>query len=239
MIPVSLFGATYGRTKFLAETIESYRIQDYNGETELVFKNTCPLQKIYCDVPGVTIINTDEREQSVGSILNELIKAAKYPNCQMWDDDDIVFPHHISSIVNVWKQGEPASRGYWNWVLSGGVLRRHQSSPLRCVIFDRDQFFKLGGFDPAKRMFDEDFVYRAVYAGWFRGSHFNKPMFSPSVIYRPDIDGPHITSTDSQKSYRDIADNRIRDGFEPDGDVLIIPKWNQDYKAFIKNFDKI
>jgi len=54
-LPISAKCITYGRVDFLEEALQSFLLQDYAGERELVIVNDYPLQTLHFDHPQVRI----------------------------------------------------------------------------------------------------------------------------------------------------------------------------------------
>jgi glycosyltransferase involved in cell wall biosynthesis len=77
---VSCICLTYGRPPerqwLLEEAIESLLKQDY-ADKELIVLNDCPGQELFCDAPGVIVINVPRRFRSLGEKYNAAIALAR------------------------------------------------------------------------------------------------------------------------------------------------------------------
>lgn len=235
---VSVLVPTFARTRTLAETVECFARQTYAGRCELVILNDCSAQTLRCAVPHVRTINC-ARLSSLGLKRNALTRYAHGELFQYWDDDDIYLPDHIAHGVELLRDNEPASRGWFEWQLrSDGTLTREVSGPLRAVTMRRAAFEALGGFAAIDRDEDIELVHRGIARGWFHGAHHHRSFGPPTVIRRPDTAGPHAETTLDGRAYTAATLAMIASGEEPAGEVIVSPSWRVDYSAMVRNFDK-
>lgn len=100
MLPkVSAYCPTYARPHLLEEAIESFLLQDYKGEKELVILNDYSGHTLHYDHPEVKIFNISNHIKPIGKKYNETIKLCSGEILFTWDDDDISLPHRISLSV--------------------------------------------------------------------------------------------------------------------------------------------
>lgn len=92
---ISCIMPTYGRPDYVAESLSMFLAQDYPSK-ELIILNDCPGQVLLGDFPGVRIVNTDTRWQSLGAKRNAAIELAKGEHIAVWDDDDVYLPWRLS-----------------------------------------------------------------------------------------------------------------------------------------------
>lgn len=94
---ISCYCATYGRPKYILEnSIQCFLEQDWSGPKELVILNDCKYQKFFYDHPEITIVNIDEKIQTLGAKFNETIKLCKYDFLATWEDDDTFLSNRLS-----------------------------------------------------------------------------------------------------------------------------------------------
>jgi glycosyltransferase involved in cell wall biosynthesis len=97
---VSCYCATYGRVNLLEESLQSFLIQDYQGEKELIILNDFPDQTIYFNHPQVKIYNHKKKESLLGKKFNDCVKYCTGEILFPWEDDDIYLSNKISFSVN-------------------------------------------------------------------------------------------------------------------------------------------
>jgi glycosyltransferase involved in cell wall biosynthesis len=94
---VSCICPTWNRPNWLEECIQSFLIQDYRGDKELIVLNDNPEQELLYDHPDVKVINVKEKYKSLGQKYNDMFfKMASGDVITPWEDDDIFLPHKIS-----------------------------------------------------------------------------------------------------------------------------------------------
>ena len=98
---VSCICLTYGRPAILAEAIESFLQQDYQGRKELIVLNDYVDQILTFDHPEVRVINVPKRFRTVGEKMNAAVALAAM----------------ICSLKSKWpplsKNGQTGVRAYW------------------------------------------------------------------------------------------------------------------------------
>ena len=87
---ISVLTLTYQRHHILEEAIQSFLLQDWEGESEMVVLNDSPLVKYEFDHPKVRIINLDTRFSSVGKKLEYGFAQCKGDYIYRLDDDDLM-----------------------------------------------------------------------------------------------------------------------------------------------------
>lgn len=107
--PISVLVPTYGRTRVLSESIESFIRQDYAGACEMIVLNDLAEQHLVLDdsvqLPrnrSISITNTPLRFSSLGDKRNELVRMASSQLVAFWDDDDLYLPNALSRLVSLY-----------------------------------------------------------------------------------------------------------------------------------------
>lgn len=93
---ISVLTLTYQRYHILEEAIQSFLLQDWDGESEMVVLNDSPLVKYEFDHPRVRIINSDTRFSSIGKKLEYGFAQCKGDYIYRLDDDDLMAPWALS-----------------------------------------------------------------------------------------------------------------------------------------------
>jgi glycosyltransferase involved in cell wall biosynthesis len=105
---------TYGRSvELLNEAVQCFLDQDYKGDKELVIYNDYKNVQFAFDHPEVRIVNSSEREPTLGAKYNATVALARHDYICLWDDDDIYLPHRLSySIANLKNDVFRSGRNY-------------------------------------------------------------------------------------------------------------------------------
>lgn len=232
---VSCCMPTYGRpVEILNESVKSFLDQDYPGKKELIIYNDNRLVKFCCDHQEVKVINSQNREPTLGDKYNKTIEVASYGTVLVWDDDDICLCNRIRySIGNRIENAFLASR---NFILYGntGKLDVVDSPFPATLCIDKDLFFELGGYEPkdkgadlqialqvkkmtanANKMTDEDIFY--IY-NWH-----------PQARYHHSA----VTRNHSDEKARELIDSKIPN--ELAGEFVIEPQYYRDYRKLVSD----
>jgi hypothetical protein len=152
---VSFVTATYNRAPaylhLVEEAVECFRRNalDYPGESEMVLLNDAGGQELFCDLPGVRVVNETRRYSSLGEKLNAAIAHATGEVILPADDDDLSLPWRAR--LSVWRL---AGADYFNprayWFLCGGKLVHEQRTGYahNCSAFRKDAWAGVGGYPP-------------------------------------------------------------------------------------------
>ena len=97
---ISAICPTFRRPELLEEAIQSFLVQDYAGEKELIIVNDEKEQKLVFDHPQVKIINLNERAPALSDKYNYAVSLTTGDMIVPWDDDDIYLPHRLTTIAN-------------------------------------------------------------------------------------------------------------------------------------------
>ena len=96
---VSCIMPTYGRPKYVDESVEMFLRQDYPNK-ELIIVNDCAGQRFTGDYPSVFIANLNSRFDSLGDKRNYCIGIANGSVVAICDDDDIYLPWWLSYSIS-------------------------------------------------------------------------------------------------------------------------------------------
>ena len=96
---VSCMCLTYGRPQLLEEAIQSFLMQTYSGDMELIVLNDLQDQTLVCDDARVKVINVSKRFRTLGEKRNAAAALASHDLLFVWDDDDIYLPHRMEFSV--------------------------------------------------------------------------------------------------------------------------------------------
>ena len=92
LINISVLTLTYKRYHILEEAIQSFLIQDYSGESEMVIINDAPDVEYVYNHPRIRIINCKKRFSSIAAKLEYGYKLCNYEFIYRLDDDDLLSP---------------------------------------------------------------------------------------------------------------------------------------------------
>ena len=115
---ISCVCVTHGRPWLLEEAIESFNMQYYAGDAELLIVNDCPEQELRMaeDVDNITIMNLSEPITNLSTKFNIAVQAASYNLIAWWEDDDISLPHRlISSEAKIGDKAGYKQGRSWFW----------------------------------------------------------------------------------------------------------------------------
>jgi len=93
---ISVLTLTYQRHHILEEAIQSFLLQDFEEDSEMVIINDSPIVEYVYDHPKIKIINCKERFKSIGEKLEWGYKQCKYDYIYRLDDDDLLTPWALS-----------------------------------------------------------------------------------------------------------------------------------------------
>lgn len=183
-IPISVIVRTKDRPALVREAVESIRATGYPCEIVVVNDGGAP-----AGLEGVTLV---EHEQSMGRAEagNAGVRAAANPLIAFLDDDDLYYPEHLATLA----RASSSSHAAWytdavSAFLTPGESGRYETTkrlrlyaqdydrelllvdnfiPLPALLFRREAFLDLGGFDPHFDLFEDwDFLIRLSRRGDF------------------------------------------------------------------------
>ena len=149
---------TYGRKELLEESIQMFLNQDFEGDSEMIIVNDEEgvNYEIESNIDNkvIRIYNVPKRFSSIGSKRTYATNLAAGDIIMPWDDDDILLPNKISTIMNHIKD-------YDYWQCDTAYLEtpnkvRQIHTPGHCAAgFRLDTFIRLGGHY-IDQYYDED-----------------------------------------------------------------------------------
>lgn len=232
---VSCICPTFGRAYLLEEAIESFHMQDYPGEKELIICNDFTEQRLVYNHPEVRVYNLPERCPNLGNKKNYSNSLGTGELLLTWEDDDIHLPGRISRMVKAIQQSdvEFVFEGPY-YCLYGGRLKKEPGMTQGTHII-------------TKRLFDESPKYPEMNSG--QDQEFNKLLRKhvgrelgvcreePQFLYRYSTGRAHISQfgkdVDNKVSGYDLvfmnALQYVMNKQEPEGVYELKPHWSKDW----------
>lgn len=245
---VSCYCCTYGRPpRVLAEAVESFLRQDFQGEAELVILNDLAGQKLTLDparVPAgraVRVINCDDRCPSLGYKFRMAVGLCRGEILLPWEDDDIFLPWRISwSLANL-RDGYYHTNRAWYEHGGPGILVP-TTNLFHCnMAFTKALYAQVGGYDrDDTAALDQSLFCRLTAAG---AKGMDTPWSDVHYIYRWQHSGSwHGSGMDgappTEEAARRVATDIAR-GSVPMGEVEIKPAWLRDWTALAAKAAKL
>jgi glycosyltransferase involved in cell wall biosynthesis len=237
---VSCYCATYGRPWALEEALESFLLQDYEGEKELIILNDYSGHQLRFEHPEVRIVNVTERITPLGKKFNETVKLCTGDVLFPWEDDDVYLPNKVSYSIAHLKNGffhthlgfmelDPwgdqsklkVGGNYFHcniavtrelWEQAGGYVEIDQSDLDVKLMTRLKELSKFEGHDiPPAQIF---YVYRWGTTNSFHASGWGCER--------------HVRASNLAQN---IVDAQAKQGIVPQGEYILKPRWNFDYIA--------
>lgn len=237
---VSCICPVYGRIQRLEESIECFLRQDYIGKKELIIVNDLADQTLVFDHPEVTIYNLKTRFGTLGEKNNWGVRHSRGSVCMRWDDDDIILPHHISTVI-------PHMEG--NTILRFNGCLCHAPDSDRKIItvfgrarmqgqFTREAFEAVGGHDHVTWGDDSSIVrkIKRKFGVKYVPLALDEKSFVWNLSKKYDW---HVTDTSAEAAWDNIEKiqkERIESGKLRTGLVALDPHWRYDYCKQFNNF---
>jgi len=220
---------TYRRAELLEEALQSFLMQDYAGEKELIIINDEPKQKLIFNHSQVVIKNMDDRAPNLATKYNYAASLATGQMIVPWDDDDIYLSHRFSTIANqqqgllwytdnMFTDSEDGSltltsgRVHTNhaysqrFLIRAGAYQRHPSIVSSC-----GDFAVIGQLRGAVKMVGPDNI-------------------MPSFIYRKNSTSTRNHSTMYIEDYEKQWDNYAEANSDYQaGEIHLSPHWSADW----------
>ncbi len=230
---VSCICITYGRPHLIGEAVQSFLLQDYPGEKELIILNDHP--GILLEIgphPEITLVNRIERYPTIGSKRNAATRLSTGRYILPWDDDDISLPWRISLSLQKIRLGryfKPSTLWWWN---GRDVERKDGVMAHAMSIYSREMFDTIGGYPEFNSGEDQEF--EAKVAG--EGCHSSGPLESEDIFYiyrMMGIDTYHLSYHGYGKGLEECARHVENQGIQ--GRHRIIPKFQSQYVELAEN----
>lgn len=234
---VSCLCPTFARVALLEEAIESFIRQDYQGERELIVCNDFYQQKLHLEHERIKVINLDERASNLGAKRNATASYATGDYLLTWGDDDVHLPSRISRMVEFVSHVQVgfALEGH-HFCLYDGKMKSDPRATAGAHIISRELFYELGGIPELS--FGEDVAFnerlKQRIGPW---KHCDSP---PQFIYRFSSGRPHISAfgpkePDPYGRMLALAEECVKIGKEPSGQIELKPQWRQDWDGMTKD----
>lgn len=238
---------TFGRAKCLAESLDNFLNQDYEGDLELIILNDCIRQTYIVDSQyqkprrRIHLINSNFRYKNLGEKRHDIVRFSSYDWIMTWGDDDIHLPWECTeSMKEVLKhQADMGIIGRF-YAAVGTELTLKTGTPCGPFLMKKDMYYKLGGFEALNVGEDANLQTRAV-----RDKNYKvvKMMGRPAFIYRWGNGNYHISGLGQDKQGKrsawdvieEMVNKRIDEGKEPEGLVVLEPRSTYDWIAAISD----
>jgi len=228
---ISCYCLTYRTPELLEEAIQSFLMQDYAGEKELIVLNDEPEQELVFLHPQVKVYNMKSRCDNIVKKYNHAISLCTGDICVPWDDDDICLPHRLSSIVHEGNGGLWFTDNLFTDPIEG-KLTFTTGSIHNNHAFSKDRFIQLGAYhENDGNRSGYDFIFMAnLRATYMAENGLSVSKVMPSYIYRKNtIDAPNHSNhigLDKDNHYENYA--KELDGFKK-GVIRLNPHWTRDW----------
>lgn len=238
---------TYGRVHLLEEALNSFLLQDFDGDSEMIIVNDYPLQKLIFDHPKVKIFNLDKTFPIIGQKENFAIEQCSGDIIVTGDDDDIALPNHFKNIEkfltgNTWKDPDLLlwrKAVYYNEPGITAITDVGNSG----FIFNKKAWERVGKSPIENAGGDMTFVNKlregkVVHAyplneevSWFY--RWSLPMCYHSSGQGTDVPGrKNIVQRNSE-----YIEQQRKLGNIPTGEIILKPKWRHNYIKMLKDFN--
>ncbi|MCB0189425.1 MAG: glycosyltransferase family 2 protein, partial [Caldilineaceae bacterium] len=217
---------------------ESFLRQDYPGQKELIVLNDYTQQTLVCDHPDVWVINMPIRFQSVGEKYKAAASLASHDLLFVWHDDDIYLPHRLSYSVAHLDANISFFKADCAWTWNYGVLDGPDENNFHGgSCWRRSLFSQVQGYPHTNHRYDLEFeqICKAAAPEAMRVN----PIKPADIYYLYRWNGTgsyHFTVQGGQEAQRivDFVDEQATRGEIPQGQILLQPRWHNDYNALVQ-----
>ena len=228
-LKISAICPTFRRPELLEEALQSFLMQDYAGEKELIILNDEKEQAIKFDHPQVKIVNFKERSPSLADKYNYAASLATGDMITPWDDDDIFLPNRMRVIA------ENTIGGMWysdymytdrtDGELAVSKGRVHTNSA-----FSARMFIQFGAYqEKPHRAFDFGMMRKLRMTRDGIGVPRNDNAI-PSFIYRKcSINVPHHSGLYNEDPKVQDEEFLQLTELTKTGDIQLSPHWDRDW----------
>jgi glycosyltransferase involved in cell wall biosynthesis len=224
---VSILIPTYARVRWLEEALFCAVHQDYGGDIEVVVESDCPRQRLTCDHPAVTVVNSPVHA-TLGAKRNAMIDAVRTDYFVWLDDDDLALPWYVDRLVRpLGEEGAAAVLSTTGYMLRDGAWELFgRANELLC---DRGRAREVGGY-PDDLDCGEDQVFRQRLQA--SSGVVSLDALPAGYVYRWGQGTFHISGIGVDRNgndFRQDADGRLDRGEEPSGTIVLQPRLHGDY----------
>ena len=239
--PVSCICLTYGRPHLLAEAIQSFLLQEYPGEKELIVLNDFDRQQLDFEHPEVHVLNVSLRFRSVGEKYNSAVALASHDLIFVWDDDDIYLPHRLAFSVERFDSRKGFFKPNRAWFWNNGQLSGPEANVFHGgSCWSRQLFTSVRGYAAMDNGSDQEI--EARFAAVRPGSTEPYDIRPEEIYYLYRWGGTesfHVSgfgNGDSRRAVTDFVTEQVRLGRVPVGEVRLDPNWKVDYVALVREY---
>lgn len=242
---ISCMALTYGRPHLLEEAIQSFLLQDYEGQKELIVLNDLPDQTLIFNHPEVKVINVAKRFKTIGEKRNAAAALCTHDILGVWDEDDIYLKHRLSYSIKM-KGNKRYFKPTKAFFLhpAGNLTGPHKNWFCCNALWDRGLFNESGMYSPMnsgqdadleRKMykilgeninFDEINIKDIYYLYRWRGNSYHLSNFGPDKKNEP---------TGCEK-VDEFIKNLIKKNEIKTGNVMLNPHWKIDYTELVGKF---
>lgn len=234
---------TYGRVEFLEESLQSFLLQEYDGDRELVIVNDYPHQKLIFEHPDVRIINLDKTFDCLGKKENFATEQCRGDIIAQWDDDDMALPNHLSNIEKYFIEGTDLLHWHNAIMMNAPNIQGLCGVGNSGIVYSRKIWQKIGGYPMENAGYDMTYVV-SIKSNSNNIVFAHPPDDEVSWIYVWGGRGYHCSGmgTDTPdrpnviQRHSEHIERLRQEGLIPTGEVLLKPHWKHDYKKKLKDF---
>lgn len=234
---------TYGRVEFLEESLQSFLLQEYDGDKELVIVNDYPHQKLIYDHPDVRIINLDKTFDCLGKKENFATEQCRGDIIAQWDDDDMALPNHLSNIEKYFIEGTDLLHWHNAIMMNAPNIQGLCGVGNSGIVYSRKIWQKIGGYPMENAGYDMTYVV-SIKSNSNNIVFAHPPDDEVSWIYVWGGRGYHCSGmgTDTPdrpnviQRHSEHIERLRQEGLIPTGEVLLKPHWKHDYKKKLNDF---
>lgn len=245
MIDISCKCITYGRVDTLEESLHSFLIQNYKGNSELVIVNDYPLQKLHFDHPKVKIFNLDYTFETIGDKENFAVEQCAYDTIAVWDDDDIAMPNHLSNIDRYFVDGADFLQWHRGVFFNNKKLTSITGLGNSGIVYSKKAWRHVGKHPKENAGYDMTFVLRIKNDKNLKSVKASPPDDEVSWFYYWGNRSYHMsgagTDTDDKPNIIERHSKHIENlknkNLIPIGDIELSPKWSMDYQQTLRDYN--
>jgi len=234
IMKISAICPTFRRPELLEEAIQSFLMQDYAGEKELIIVNDEKEQTLVFDHPQVKIFNLNERAPSLADKYNYAVSLASGDMITPWDDDDIYLPNRLTTIANNTFGGMWYSDYMFTDRVEGELALTTGKIHVNCAYSAR-MFIQFCAYqDKPNRTFDFVMLNKLRATRKNCGQPLNDTAY-PSFIYRKcSIKSVNHSSLFNPDAEVQNAEYLEKCALSKTGEIVLMPHWKRDWMGMAK-----
>jgi len=232
---ISAFCATYGRHPvFLEEVMNSFLLQDYEGESELViFSDYAKQELVYFGDKRIRVINHTPRITPLAAVFNAAIEMCEGHIIMPWESDDIFLPHRMSLSVERMQDGMFHSNNAWFYDQRNNRLESFGNYCLCNLAASRDLWDDVGRFAVEDRPGVDVDLLATMYEASGQGPQ-ELTQREAFYIYRWDNGSYHASGWGDKDGMAERVARLVETMDIPRGRIELDPHWVRDYSAKVE-----